>query len=191
MALFMFSQLSGINVVISYAKQLFMQLSLYEEEVADSYILMVALVQIISTGVGGWLANKYGRKTMLVFGGKLVIFILFIVFIVFIYNSKATRLLVTLIFAFILVYSGTVGLIPQIYVGELLPNLSSVIIVYWILTLFSTLTSNILLNKIGLGVSFLTYSLISCGCLYYIQGEMVESQNMTRKQLIGKYIYGN
>lgn len=187
----MFSQLSGINVVISYAKQLFMQLSLYEEEVADSYILMVALVQIISTGVGGWLANKYGRKTMLVFGGKLVIFILFIVFIVFIYNSKATRLLVTLIFAFILVYSGTVGLIPQIYVGELLPNLSSVIIVYWILTLFSTLTSNILLNKIGLGVSFLTYSLISCGCLYYIQGEMVESQNMTRKQLIGKYIYGN
>ena len=46
------NQLSGINVVLSYSKQLFMKVSYYNEESADNFLEVLAIVQIVATLIG-------------------------------------------------------------------------------------------------------------------------------------------
>jgi MFS family permease len=140
---------------------------------------------------GGWLINRFGRKRMLVAGGQLVTVALFAVFIVYSFSPKSMHLLVLLIVLFTLGYSATIGVIPLIYLGELMQNLSQVNIIYWFFALVGMLSSDIMLAQMGVGKSFFLYGLISYICVYLLSGEMVESHNKTRKELNSEYLYEN
>lgn len=115
--LLILNQLSGINIVISYAKQLFMRLAYYNEGLANMYLLVLAGVQVAATLLGGWMNNRFGRKKMLIIGGQVVTLSLFSVFIVYSFAPKAITSLLWLIVLFTLAYSSTIGLIPLIYLG--------------------------------------------------------------------------
>jgi SP family xylose:H+ symportor-like MFS transporter len=115
--LLVLNQLSGINVVLSYSKQLLMKVSYYNEEKTNFYLLILAFSQIVATLTGGWLINKYGRKRILIIGGQVVTVSLFAVFIVYSFSPKSILLLVSLIVMFTLGYSATIGVIPMIYLG--------------------------------------------------------------------------
>lgn len=187
--LLILNQLSGINIVISYAKQLFMRLAYYNEAQANVYLLVLGVVQVAATLLGGWLNNRFGRKKMLIIGGQVVTLSLFSVFIVYSFTPKSITGLLWLIILFTLAYSSTIGLIPLIYLGELMHNLSRVNVIYWLFALIGMLTSELMLTTIGIGKSFFLYGVISYICVYILTTEMVESQNRTRKQLVHEYLY--
>lgn len=140
----------------------------------------MAVVQVFSTLLGGCLINKYGRKKMAIIGGQIVTLSLFSVFIVFSFSPKSTTLLVYLIVLFMLAYSATIGVVPLIYLSELLKNLSTVNIIFWALSMVGTFVSEIMLAKIGIGKSFFIFGLISYICVFILSSEMIESKNKSR-----------
>lgn len=166
--LLILNQLSGINIVISYAKQLFMRLAYYNEALANTYLLVLAGVQVAATLLGGWLNNRFGRKKMLIIGGKVVTLSLLSVFVVYSFAPKSITSLLWLIVLFTLAYSSTIGLIPLIYLGELMHNLSRVNVIYWLFALIGMLTSELMLTTIGIGKSFFLYGVISYICVYIL-----------------------
>lgn len=162
------NQLSGINIVLSYSKQLFMKVSYYDEARADNCMEVLAIAQVLATMVGGWLANKFGRKRMLVLGGQVVTMALFSVFIVYSFSPKSVMFLVSLIVVFILAYAATVGVIPLLYLGELFTSLSCINIIYWTFSLIGMLSSELMLTHLGVGKSFFIYGVVSYLCTFVL-----------------------
>ena len=173
MAILILNQLSGINAILLYAKQLFMKISQYDEDKSNSYLLILGAIQILATFAGGWLANEYGRKKTLINGGMLVTGVLFLVFITYSWDQKQSKLLVLLILTYIIGYSMSIGSTSMIYLAELLPDLSIIIMIYWGMTLLASLTSQIILNAFGISITFLMFGLINVVCLWYMRSSMV------------------
>lgn len=167
------NQLSGINAILLYAKQLFMRISEYDEDKSNQYLLILGAIQIIATLAGGWLANEYGRKKTLVQGGMLVTGVLFLVFATYSWDQKQSKLLVLLILTYIIAYAMSIGSTSMIYLAELLPDLSIIIMIYWGMTLVASLTSQIILNAFGISNTFLLFGVINVACLSYMRSYMV------------------
>jgi hypothetical protein len=60
------NQLSGINAIIYYAKQLFERVS--DEKTALEYTFNLGLMQVIVTFFSGFMINNYGRRTLMLLG---------------------------------------------------------------------------------------------------------------------------
>jgi len=60
------NQLSGINAIIFYAKQLFEQVS--DSKTALKYTYYLGVLQVVVTFFSGFLINNYGRRTLMLFG---------------------------------------------------------------------------------------------------------------------------
>jgi MFS family permease len=185
------NQLSGINIVLPYSKQLFMKVSYYHEEGANYYLEVLAVAQVIATLAGGWLANKYGRKRVLLAGAHVATATLFAIFAVSTLSPKSVMLLVGLIVLFTIAYAGTVGVVPLLYLAELFPTLSGVNTIYWAFSLVGMLSSNLMLSQLGIGKSFFIYGAVSFLCTYVLESEMIESHRKTSKELRNEYLYHN
>jgi MFS family permease len=185
------NQLSGINAILLYAKQLFMRISEHDEDRSNQYLLILGAIQILATLAGGWLANEYGRKKTLIHGGMLVTGVLFLVFATYSWDQKQSKLLVLLILTYIIGYAMSIGSTSMIYLAELLPDLSIIIMIYWGMTLLASLTSPIILDAFGVSNTFLIFGAINAACLFYMRTHMVESQSKSRKQLVNEYLWDN
>ncbi|XP_049619220.1 solute carrier family 2, facilitated glucose transporter member 8 [Syngnathus scovelli] len=68
--LMFFQQMSGINAVMFYAQNIFEQAHFKESQLAS---VMVALVQVVFTGVAALIMDKAGRKVLLVISGMAMV----------------------------------------------------------------------------------------------------------------------
>ena len=62
------NQLSGINAILFYAKQVFEQISNGDKIVAQQYTLYLGLLQVVVTFISGFLINRFGRRTLMLVG---------------------------------------------------------------------------------------------------------------------------
>jgi MFS family permease len=129
---------------------------------------VLAVAQVLATLAGGWLVNRFGRKRMLVAGGYVATAALFSIFIVYTLSPKSIMLLVALIVAFILAFAATVGIVPVLYLGELLPNLACINHVFWTFSLVGTLSSELMLTQIGVAKSFFIYAVVCFLCTFIL-----------------------
>jgi MFS family permease len=129
---------------------------------------VLAVAQVLATLAGGWLVNRFGRKRMLVAGGYVATAALFSIFIVYTLSPKSIMLLVALIVAFILAFAATVGIVPVLYLGELLPNLACINPVFWTFSLVGTLSSELMLTQIGVAKSFFIYAVVCFLCTFIL-----------------------
>lgn len=60
------NQLSGINAIIYYAKQIFEHIVTPEQALENTYYLGV--LQTVVTFASGFMINNYGRRTLMLFG---------------------------------------------------------------------------------------------------------------------------
>ena len=77
----------------------------------------MAIVQIMATLIGGYFANIFGRKRILILGGYVSTAALFSIFLVYSISPKSVMLLVILIVIFTIAYAGSVGVVPLLYLG--------------------------------------------------------------------------
>lgn len=69
----------------------------------------------------------------------------------------------------------------MLYAAELMENLTLVVCVVWIFTLFVSTASQMMISTLGIGKVFLFYGLISLYCLIYFYWNMVESKGLSRQ----------
>jgi sugar porter (SP) family MFS transporter len=64
-----FQQLSGINVIMYYAADLFERMGVAASTASTSLVILNALVLVLATLPGLWLVERWGRRRLLVVGG--------------------------------------------------------------------------------------------------------------------------
>lgn len=72
------NQMSGINAIIYYAKQIFERIVTPEQALANTYYL--GLLQMFVTLISGFMINNYGRRTLMLLGSSIIVFSLFMSF---------------------------------------------------------------------------------------------------------------
>lgn len=64
------NQLSGINAIIFYAKQIFQHIVDEEQALLNTYYL--GLLQVVVTFASGFMINIYGRRSLMLFGASVM-----------------------------------------------------------------------------------------------------------------------
>lgn len=112
------NQLSGINAIIYYAKQIFEHIVSPEQALINTYYL--GLLQVAVTLVSGFMINNYGRRTLMLLGSSIVVgsLLLAYVFDSLIWHSE--KAVIGLIFLHIVGFSLSLGPVTFIYAAELM-----------------------------------------------------------------------
>lgn len=179
------NQLSGINAIIYYAKQVFEHIVSVEQALVNTYYL--GLLQVGVTLVSGFMINNYGRRTLMLLGSSIVVGSLLLAYIFDSFVSHSEKVVIALIFLHIVGFSLSLGPITFIYAAELMENVSFVLIINWVLTILVSLVSEIMIKAIGIGKVFLFFGVCSLGCLLYFYRNMIESAGLSRQELVCKF----
>jgi MFS family permease len=166
------NQLSCINGIFFYAKQMMDMVTDHNEELSKMLMLFLAFGQLLAAMMSGKLLNKYPRKTIFLIGQEVIIIILFLCFFFDMPNhflSPGIRhfCMGILINLHVVIFNLTLGPICIFYCSEILSDLKYVILTLKILSMFFALTSDIMIHKLGIGTMFMIFGVISLVvCLY-------------------------
>ena len=176
------NQLSGINAIIYYAKQLFERVS--DEKTALQYTFNLGLMQVIVTFFSGFMINNYGRRTLMLVGQSLIVLSLVSAYFFEVFLKDSQNYITGLIFLHLIGFSLSLGPVTMVYISQRMTNINFIVNILWILTILVSLTSEIMISAWGIGKVFLFYGLVSLACLIYMQRYMVESKGLSRQEVV-------
>lgn len=87
------------------------------------------------------------------------------------------------IFVHILVHNWSLGSVCIIYAADLLNDLTYVIVMLKICSFSVAMSSEYLIEWVGIGQTFLMYGLISLGCFIFLRRELFETKNKTKSEI--------
>lgn len=158
-------QITGINAIMYYAPTIFAKSGLS----VDSAIFQTILVGVINLAfslIAVFVVDKLGRKPLLVIGSSLMTISLLTVAASFAYNLDSIITL-TAILVFIASFAVSLGPVTWVMISEVFPNnvrgkaMSISIVSLWLACFFVALLFPILLEKIGIGNTFLVFAFFS------------------------------
>ena len=117
----MFNQLSGINVVLYYAKRLFALAGLSERAV-DLSSIGIGVVNLVATMAGLWLIDRAGRKSLLLLGS--IGYIVSLGACAWAFESERFALVPWLIGLFIASHAVGQGAVIWVFISEIFPTRS-------------------------------------------------------------------
>ncbi|CAG7718425.1 unnamed protein product [Allacma fusca] len=171
LALMLFQQLSGVNAVIFYTTEIFLDAGSDLEPALCTII--VGIVQVVATVLSSILMDRAGRKLLLLVSDAAMCLFLVLLGVFFYFKDNDTETaekigwlpLVSLIF-FIVFFSLGYGPIPWLMMGELLPphvkGLASAIATSfnWILAFIVTMFFKDLKNGIGAAWCYWLFAIV-------------------------------
>lgn len=184
------TQFSGINAIMFYANQLFSNIGKGDSHYAVLMSFYMGLFQIAVTLVCGSLVDRFGRRSLMILGETIIVLALFSGYYLLEFGAASgwdPKFVTYAIFAHIAGFSLSLGPITIVYLSEILSDISSYMVVLWVETVLVSFTSNILIEKYGIGKVFLGFGLISISCLLYILPTMQETKGKTRKEIYIQY----
>lgn len=131
------NQLCGINAILFYAKQLFMRITNDNNNLSQFLIILLGVVQIFATLVGGSLMDRYPKRPFLL-GGELCMVVCLLAIFTF---SQFETLVIFLIFLHTIAYSFSVGQLLMYYAAKMLDNTGYVIMMNWFLAFLIALSA--------------------------------------------------
>ncbi len=126
--------------------------------------------------------DNFGRRTLMICGDILIIFALLAGYFMLDFSNSAgwDQYVMYAIFIHIGGFSLSLGPVTVVYISEILRDISPYMTLIWIETIFIALSSNLLIEYIGIGKLFLLYALISIAGLSYVCKYMIESKGKSR-----------
>ncbi|KAK9216712.1 hypothetical protein WN944_008722 [Citrus x changshan-huyou] len=193
--LLILQQLSGINGVVFYSSTIFESAGITSSDVAT---LGLGALQVIVTGVTTWLADKAGRRALLIIssvGMTVSILIVAVSFFVKVFVSDDSSLYSILdifsvigVVAMVVTFSLGMGPIPWVIMSEILPiNIkglagSVATLANWLTVWLITMTANLLLNWSG-GGTFAIYTLVSAFTVAFVSIWVPETKGKTLEEI--------
>ncbi|XP_024039967.1 sugar transporter ERD6-like 6 isoform X2 [Citrus clementina] len=193
--LLILQQLSGINGVVFYSSTIFESAGITSSDVAT---LGLGALQVIATGVTTWLADKAGRRALLIIssvGMTVSILIVAVSFFVKGFVSDDSSLYSILdifsvigVVAMVVTFSLGMGPIPWVIMSEILPiNIkglagSVATLANWLTVWLITMTANLLLNWSG-GGTFAIYTLVSAFTVAFVSIWVPETKGKTLEEI--------
>lgn len=140
------NQLSGVNSILYYAKQLFNKVTDNNQGYTQTLIVLLSLMQVLATMISTEIVDKVGRKNMILKGQFLILVFLLIVsffdkIIIPHFWEFGTIGIIFFIFAHIMVMNLTLGPCCIIYCTEIVEDITWMIITLKGLSLSIALTT--------------------------------------------------
>lgn len=141
-----------------------------------SQLIMIGLgvVQIVSTYAGGWLMDKFPKKTFLIGGEGAMAICLFCIFM-----SGSEGAIILLVFIHTIAYSFSIGQLLMYYPVKMLPNTGMVILVNWFFTFVVALTAEFMMKGLGIGNMCLLFFVLLSLCLAVLVKGIPEEKSMS------------
>ncbi|KAJ8453260.1 hypothetical protein Cgig2_008144 [Carnegiea gigantea] len=194
--LLILQQLSGINGVLFYSSTIFEQAGLKSSNAAT---FGLGAVQVIATVVTLWLADKAGRRFLLIVSSAGMTLCLLVVAISFFLKVDAVTdgstwynafciLAVVGVVGMVVTFSLGVGAIPWVIMSEILPvNIkglagSIATLANWLCAWIVTMTANLLLSWSG-GGTFTVYTLICAFMVAFVTIWVPETKGRTLEEI--------
>ncbi|KAH9758743.1 Sugar transporter ERD6-like 6 [Citrus sinensis] len=193
--LLILQQLSGINGVVFYSSTIFESAGITSSDVAT---LGLGALQVIATGVTTWLADKAGRRALLIIssvGMTVSILIVAVSFFVkgFVSDDSSLHSILDIfsvigVVAMVVTFSLGMGPIPWVIMSEILPiNIkglagSVATLANWLTVWLITMTANLLLNWSG-GGTFAIYTVVSAFTVAFVSIWVPETKGKTLEEI--------
>ncbi|RYR63983.1 hypothetical protein Ahy_A03g010148 isoform C [Arachis hypogaea] len=193
--LLVLQQLSGINGVIFYASTIFEGAGISSSDVAT---FGVGAVQVLATSLTLWLADKSGRRLLLIIssaGMAVSLFVVAITFYVKDYISESSSLYEILsylsvagVVAMVVAFSLGMGAMPWLIMSEILPiNIkgfagSFATLANWFFSWLITLTANMLLDWSS-GGTFTIYAVVCAFTVVFVSIWVPETKGKTLEEI--------
>ena len=154
-----FSQITGINAIIYYAPEIFKNIG-FGADSAMFQTVIIGTVNTIFTFVAIAFIDKYGRRTLLLWGISGMIICLGGVGLMFHFELSSGPWLLLFILGFIASFAMSLGPIPWVLISEIFPTkfrgvaMSISILMLWIGVVLITQLTPILLESVGGAFTF-------------------------------------
>ncbi|XP_041009326.1 sugar transporter ERD6-like 6 isoform X2 [Juglans microcarpa x Juglans regia] len=193
--LLVLQQLSGINGVLFYSSNIFEKAGISASNVAT---FGVGVIQVTATGVTTWLADRAGRRLLLIVSSSGMTLSLLVVAIAFyledvvsedskFYSMFAILSLVGLV-AFVISFSLGLGPIPWLIMSEILPvNIkglagSIATMANWLTSFVITMTANLLLSW-NSGATFTIYTMVAAFTVIFVSLWVPETKDRALEEI--------
>lgn len=109
------NQVSGINAIFFYAKQLFTNLTGGDKEWVQKDLFGLGIFQVLLTFVSSFLLDMFGRRSLMLIGMSILVFSLFSAFFATDVFNLGSGLIVFFIFLHIFGFSISLGPVCGLY----------------------------------------------------------------------------
>lgn len=181
------NQVCGINAIFFYAKQLFTTLTNNDQDSVKRDLFGLGIFQVLMTFVSSFFLDRFGRRSLMLVGLTIVVASLFAAFVATDVLNMPSGIVVFLVFIHIFGFSISLGPVCCLYASEIMQDIGFVLILMWTETLVVAMVSDLMINGLGIGRTFLIFGVASLGCLIYFWKEMIESKGLNRIQLESKF----
>ncbi|XP_054823214.1 sugar transporter ERD6-like 6 [Prosopis cineraria] len=193
--LLVLQQLSGINGVLFYSSTIFSNAGISSSKTAT---VGLGAVQVLVTAIAAWLADKTGRRALLIISSSLMTFSLILVAIAFYLEAVVSEgsnlysiweiISVVGLVAMVAGFSIGLGPIPWLIMAEILPvNIkglagSGATLLNWFTSWGITMTANLLLSWSS-GGTFTIYAVVGAFTIVFVAIWVPETKGRTLEEI--------
>ncbi|MFA5815963.1 MAG: sugar porter family MFS transporter [Bacteroidales bacterium] len=188
MMLGVFSQLTGINVIMYYAPSIF-QSAGFSSDSALLQTVIIGTTNLIFTLLGMSLIDKLGRKALLMTGAMGMAFFLGLIALGMTYHFLGGFVLLACVVGFTASFASTMGVVVWVYLSEMFPNsirsrgtsISSFAV--WVVNCATAFLFPIVMGKFGTAPVFGFYCLSTLISFFFFWKYLVETKGKSLEEL--------
>jgi sugar porter (SP) family MFS transporter len=189
MAVGVFNQLTGINVVMYYAPAIFRAAG-FAEGSALLQTVAVGTTNMVFTFVGMALIDRLGRKTLLMIGALGMPACLAVVVVGLIRGLQGPFLLAGLL-GFVTIFCISQGIVIWVILSEMFPNRirarASAVASFtlWVANALTAFLFPVLAGRVGTGYVFSFYAAATLASFFFFRAFLVETKGRTLEEIEG------
>lgn len=188
-----FQQVTGINVMMYYAPDVFKSTGMGNDS-AIYYTMIMGMVNLIFVTVSILFVDKVGRRKLMIFGPAGMGFFMFCISVAYFTGNFTGMLPLLLMMGYLAFFALSLGPIVWVLLGEIFPNrirsraVSVSILAMWAANFLVSFTFPILKESLGSGFTFLIYGVMCVACVVFVCRCIVETKGKTLEQIEKEFL---
>jgi SP family arabinose:H+ symporter-like MFS transporter len=183
-----FQQATGINAIMYYAPMIFKNLGSSNDSALIQTAIIGGVLFIFTLVAVRWI-DKWGRKPLMIWGTIGMVVSLTMVTIAYFLNMLQGYFVLFSILLFMASFAASIGPVTWVMISEIFPNkirseaMSVAIVALWIANFVVTLVFPVILNRLGGGVAFLIFDVMSVFLLLFVIFILPETKGKSLEEL--------
>ncbi len=184
----MLSQLTGINVIMYYATDIFQHAG-FDSNVSYWTNTTVGVVNFSATFIAIWLIDRAGRRFLLLLGNAGMSICLFMVGLLFYLNMQDGLTTLVFILLFVTFFALSMGPVTWVVLSEIFPNrirgtaTSIATVALWTTNLVVTQMFPILRKQMGSAMTFWVFMIMCLFAFFFVLAIVPETKGKTLEEI--------
>ncbi|QGY47396.1 sugar porter family MFS transporter [Maribellus comscasis] len=184
----MFNQLAGINVIMYYSTDIFRQAG-FSGEAALFQSVLIGLTNLIFTIVAMSIIDRFGRKFLLYVGASGMSVFLGLFSWAFITDTKSGFILLSLLIGYIAFFAFSQGAVIWVILSEMFPNsvrakgTAMGSFSHWIFNFAIALLFPVVSSMIGVGYVFVFFTVATLLSLLFYRFALIETKGKSLEEI--------